>query len=148
MYRCLSTQYFVERVWGFEGGYEGLAQGKRVDLARMLRKKNIYAEGGTLLGTSRPKIPAPELADAVEREALDCLFVVGGDGTMRGAAALSEELQKRNSKCRVAVVPKTIDNDIPLLDQTFGFSQRHDSEKYHWDYHRVGAQGGPVADVG
>ena len=143
LYRCLCTQYFVERVWGFEGGYEGLAKGRRVDLARVLRKKNIYAEGGTLLGTSRPKIPAPELADAVEREALDCLFVVGGDGTMRGAAALSEELQKRNSKCRVAVVPKTIDNDIPLIDRSFGFDTAVTEAKRFIDVASVEARSFP-----
>ena len=143
LYRCLSMQYFVERVWGFEGGYEGLAQGKRVDLARMLRKKNIYAEGGTLLGTSRPKIPAPQLADAVEREGLDCLFVVGGDGTMRGAAALSEELQKRDSKCRVAVVPKTIDNDIPLIDRSFGFDTAVTAAKRFIDVASVEARSFP-----
>ena len=45
--------------------------------------------------------------------------MVGGDGTMRGAGRF--QTQKRNSKCRVAVVPKTIDNDIPLIDRSFGF---------------------------
>ena len=143
LYCCLSSQYHVDRVWGFEGGYEGLAKGKRVDLSRMLAKKNIYQEGGTLLGTSRPKIPAADLADAVEREELDCLFVVGGDGTMRGVAALSEELQKRDSKCRIAVVPKTIDNDIPLIDRSFGFDTAVTEAKKFIDVASVEARSFP-----
>ena len=79
LYRCLSTQYFVDKVWGFEGGYEGLAQGKRVDWP-VYCKKRISTQKEVRHWHLETEDPAPELADAVEREALDCLFVVGGDG--------------------------------------------------------------------
>ena len=62
---------------------------------------------------------------------------------MRGAAALSEELQKRNSKCRVAVVPKTIDNDIPLIDRSFGFDTAVTEAKKFIDVASVEARSFP-----
>ena len=48
-------------------------------------------------------------------------FHTGGDGTMRGANALCAELEARGSRCCVAVVPKTIDNDYSGIDFTFGY---------------------------
>ena len=62
---------------------------------------------------------------------------------MRGAAALSEELQKRDSKCRVAVVPKTIDNDIPLIDRSFGFDTAVTEAKRFIDVASVEARSFP-----
>ena len=58
---------------------------------------------------------APIAADA------DVVVAVGGDGTVRGAAKIANEVKKRGLAIAVAVVPKTIDNDVPLLDRTFGF---------------------------
>ena len=49
------------------------------------------------------------------------LFVIGGDGTLRGGAAINSEIRKRNLKKSVIGVPKTIDNDIMYLDKSFGF---------------------------
>jgi 6-phosphofructokinase 1 len=49
------------------------------------------------------------------------VFVIGGDGTHRGALALSKALKAKGVECAVSGVPKTIDKDIPLIDRTFGF---------------------------
>ena len=49
------------------------------------------------------------------------LYTIGGDGTFRGALAIHEEIQRRGVKIAVVGVPKTIDNDILLVDRTFGF---------------------------
>ena len=50
------------------------------------------------------------------------LFVIGGDGTMRGALAIAEESRRRRTRVAVVGIPKTIDNDIALTDQSFGFA--------------------------
>lgn len=55
------------------------------------------------------------------REQVSILFTIGGDGTLRGAAALCEEIARQGLKIGVVGVPKTIDNDIPLMDRSFGF---------------------------
>jgi 6-phosphofructokinase 1 len=57
----------------------------------------------------------------LERFGISLLFVIGGDGTLRGAAKIAEEAERRGLPLSVIGVPKTIDNDIPYLDQSFGF---------------------------
>ena len=50
------------------------------------------------------------------------VFVIGGDGTHRGVLALQKEIARRNQKIVICGVPKTIDNDIPVIDKSFGFT--------------------------
>jgi 6-phosphofructokinase 1 len=52
---------------------------------------------------------------------INLLFVVGGDGSMRGAMRIARVAKERGDKIAVVGVPKTIDNDIPLIDHSFGF---------------------------
>ncbi|CAN4090021.1 unnamed protein product [Withania somnifera] len=52
---------------------------------------------------------------------INMLFVLGGNGTHAGANAIHNECRKRRMKVAVVGVPKTIDNDIMLMDKTFGF---------------------------
>lgn len=49
------------------------------------------------------------------------LFVIGGDGSMRGAMQIVRVIGERGLRIAVVGIPKTIDNDIPLIDQSFGF---------------------------
>ncbi|KAL0330398.1 UNVERIFIED_CONTAM: ATP-dependent 6-phosphofructokinase [Sesamum radiatum] len=49
------------------------------------------------------------------------VYIIGGDGTQKGAAVIYEEIRKRGLKVVVAGIPKTIDNDIPVIDRSFGF---------------------------
>jgi 6-phosphofructokinase len=57
----------------------------------------------------------------VQARRLDMLFVLGGNGTHAGANAIHAECRKRKLKVSIVGVPKTIDNDILLMDKTFGF---------------------------
>ena len=52
---------------------------------------------------------------------LGILFTIGGDGTLRGAQAIAEEIEKRKLKIAIIGIPKTIDNDIAFVQQSFGF---------------------------
>ncbi len=61
------------------------------------------------------------MVDTLERMNIRLLFAIGGDGTLRGALAIHEEIQRRGVKIAVVGIPKTIDNDIPMVDRTFGF---------------------------
>jgi 6-phosphofructokinase 1 len=49
------------------------------------------------------------------------LFAIGGDGTLRGAHAIAEEVTRRGLELAVVGIPKTIDNDILFVQKTFGF---------------------------
>uniref|UniRef100_A0A7C4AG25 ATP-dependent 6-phosphofructokinase n=1 Tax=Fundidesulfovibrio putealis TaxID=270496 RepID=A0A7C4AG25_9BACT len=82
---------------------------------------DIHEFGGTVLGSSRgPQAPC-DIVDALERSNIAVLFVIGGDGTLKAARAIHEEVTKRGAKISVIGVPKTIDNDISLVTQSFGF---------------------------
>jgi 6-phosphofructokinase 1 len=64
-----------------------------------------------------PKI----IVDRLQELGVNVLFVVGGDGTIRGAIAVSRECERRRANISVIGVPKTIDNDIHFIDRSFGF---------------------------
>ena len=61
------------------------------------------------------------MVDTLERLKIGILFAIGGDGTLRGAQAIAEEAARRGLKISVIGIPKTIDNDISFVQQTFGF---------------------------
>jgi 6-phosphofructokinase 1 len=90
----------------------------------MLKPKNvkdIHKEGGTILGTSRGPQDNVKIIDTLERHNISILFVIGGDGTLRAAEELYHEISKRDLKISLVCVPKTIDNDIPFIQRSFGF---------------------------
>jgi 6-phosphofructokinase 1 len=61
------------------------------------------------------------MVDTLDRLNVGILFTIGGDGTLRGAHAIAEEIARRNLKISVIGVPKTIDNDISYVHKSFGF---------------------------
>jgi 6-phosphofructokinase 1 len=73
------------------------------------------------LGTSRGEQDPGEIVDGLERMSINILFVIGGDGTLRGAQRITRVIAERGDKIAVVGVPKTIDNDIMFIDQSFGF---------------------------
>lgn len=111
------AQYGVSEVLGVRGGYQGLVNG---DFFVLDDVEGWYAMGGTALTTSRGKRDPAAMAKVLEEHEVEALFVVGGDGTMRGARAICAALGDE-SPVKVVAVPKTIDNDIPLIDKSFGF---------------------------
>ena len=118
-------------IYGFENGYQGLIYSK----FRMLTGRDfsgILTKGGTMLGTSRTPFktirePDAEGLDKVQamkqtyyKLQLDCLVILGGNGTHKTANLLHEE------GLNVVTLPKTIDNDIWGTDMTFGFQSAVD----------------------
>jgi 6-phosphofructokinase 1 len=83
--------------------------------------RDINNDGGTILGSSRGAQDPDEMVDSLLIHDVDVLFVIGGDGSMRGAMALVERIDQRDLHIAVVGVPKTIDNDLPYTDQSFGF---------------------------
>ncbi len=81
----------------------------------------IHQFGGTFLGSSRGPQPAEDIVDALERMNVNILFMIGGDGTMKAAQGICEEIANRNLKISVIGIPKTIDNDISCISKSFGF---------------------------
>jgi len=119
----LFHHYGVRTVFGFRYGYEGLApRHGHVPLELTPESvRDIHEKGGTILGSSRGPQDICEMVDTLERMNIGLLFAIGGDGTLRGAQAMAEEIERRRLKIAVIGIPKTIDNDICYVEQSFGF---------------------------
>lgn len=119
----LANHYGVSDVVGFRYGFAGLIPDRAWPVLALTPEKvyGINEQGGTMLGTSRGAQDPEVMADQLMRLGVDILFVVGGDGSMRGAAAIADVLRGRGMPIGVIGVPKTIDNDIPYIGQSFGF---------------------------
>ncbi|MEW6238173.1 MAG: ATP-dependent 6-phosphofructokinase [Candidatus Omnitrophota bacterium] len=123
----LHHHYGVPAIYGIPFGYLGLVE--RSKLAPMPLTPDLVEnwpmQGGTALGSSRGPQPIGEMADYMAARGINILFAVGGDGTQRGALALSQEIKKRGLDIAVVGVPKTIDNDIAYLEKSFGFESAY-----------------------
>ena len=122
--RCLNTRYGVKTVKGYRFGYHGFfaEEGyEPIELDRYLIDE-IHKIGGTYLGTSRGGGQrVEEIVDCLERDGINMLFIIGGDGTQRGSYDIACEVEKRGLKRAVVGVPKTVDNDLMFIDRSFGF---------------------------
>jgi 6-phosphofructokinase 1 len=121
---CLYHSYGARTVYGFQYGYEGLTfrcGHEPLELTPTLVGR-IHEQGGTILGSSRGNQDVGEMVDTLERMNIGILFTVGGDGTLRGASAIAEEIKSRELKIAVIGIPKTIDNDISHIQRSFGFA--------------------------
>ena len=119
----LWTRYGVTKIFGFRYGYQGLVQrqGHTPITFKPESVKQIHLLGGSILGSSRGNQSVGEMVDTLEEMGVDILFVVGGDGSLKGAQAIADEIERRGLKKAVVGIPKTIDNDIQFLDKSFGF---------------------------
>jgi 6-phosphofructokinase 1 len=119
----LFNRYGVKRIIGIRYGFEGFIPKYGHEIIELSpdEVEDIHMRGGSILGTSRGPQDVGEIVDSLERLNISILFTIGGDGTLRGAQAITEEISKRNLKIAVGAIPKTIDNDINLIDKSFGF---------------------------
>jgi 6-phosphofructokinase 1 len=119
----LYYRYGIKRILGIRYGYEGLISEYNHEVVEMTAPmvSEIHLSGGTFLGSSRGNQDVSKMVDTLEILNINVLFCIGGDGTLRGAHAIHEEIKTRNLKIAVAGIPKTIDNDIDLIQKSFGF---------------------------
>lgn len=129
--KTLYETYSEIEIYGILEGYKGLIYGNYKKM-KPSDFSGILTEGGTIIGTSRQpfklmSVPDPDGLDKVkamkatyQKLKLDCLVVLGGNGTHKTANLLSQE------GLNVVTLPKTIDNDIWGTDMTFGFQSAVD----------------------
>jgi len=82
---------------------------------------SIHLKGGTMLGTSRGGADICRIVRRLDLWGLNMLFVLGGNGGNAAANAIQEECERQGVVCSVIAVPKSIDNDILIVDKCFGF---------------------------
>jgi len=119
----LSYGYGINKIHGIKYGLQGFISKYRHPLVALTPEvvSNIHELGGTILGSSRGEQPIDQIVDLLERQNINILFVIGGDGSLRAAEKIGEEITTRGVKIGVAAVPKTIDNDISFVHRSFGF---------------------------
>lgn len=122
--RCLYNRYGVRRIRGVRFGFKGFFPEYGFDTIDLNPDlvDDIHKTGGSFLGTSRGGGDrVTDIVDAIEALNMNMLFIVGGDGTQRGALEVAEEVEKRGLKVSIVGVPKTVDNDLIFIQKSFGF---------------------------
>ena len=120
----LHWQYGVKNIYGFRYGYLGLTPNAPAEpiLLTPDTVKDIHVRGGDILSSSRGPQNSDTMVDTLVKMNIGILFVIGGDGTLHGARELVKAIKKRKLNISIIGIPKTIDNDISGIEQSFGFS--------------------------
>ena len=119
----LHHNYNIAATIGIRFGLQGFIPSYGYDPVELTPRavSDIHEFGGTVLGSSRGHQKPSDIVDSLERLNVSVLFIIGGDGTMKAAKVIRDEIAKRGDKISVIGVPKTIDNDINFVTQSFGF---------------------------
>lgn len=119
----LHHRYRVRHIYGIRYGLQGFIPEFGHPVMELTPDKvvHIHEMGGSILGSSRGPQDIEAIVDCLERMNIGILFMIGGDGTLKAASCIVEEIKKRKTKISVIGVPKTIDNDIYRLAKSFGF---------------------------
>ncbi|MCG6533965.1 MAG: ATP-dependent 6-phosphofructokinase, partial [Syntrophales bacterium LBB04] len=119
----LYYRYGVKNIVGIKYGFKGLIPGYGYDVKELTPDivKDIHTVGGSILSSSRGREDIGEIVDALKRMNIDIFFCIGGDGSMRATEGIAEEIRRRKLNIAVVGIPKTIDNDLNLIQRSFGF---------------------------
>ena len=119
----LYYRYEVNQIIGIQYGFAGFIDSYNYPVVELTPDSvdTIHLFGGTVLGSSRGAQNMAAIVDKLSELNVDILFCIGGDGTLRGAHAIHEEILRRKLNICIAGIPKTIDNDINMIDKSFGF---------------------------
>ena len=119
----LKFDYGVTNVFGIRYGYAGLnpRYGYEPKMLDPDVVDTVHEAGGTILGSSRGQQPADVMVDTMVRMNINVLFCIGGDGSLRCASDIADEVARRGLKISVVGIPKTVDNDLMFVGRSFGF---------------------------
>uniref|UniRef100_A0ACD5VJR6 Uncharacterized protein n=1 Tax=Avena sativa TaxID=4498 RepID=A0ACD5VJR6_AVESA len=116
----LSHMYNVNDIFAIQNGYKGFYSSNYLPMTPK-SVNDIHKRGGTVLGSSRGGHDTNKIVDNIQDRGINQVYIIGGDGTQKGAYEIFKEIRRRGLKVAVAGIPKTIDNDIAVIDKSFGF---------------------------
>ncbi|MCA9395567.1 MAG: ATP-dependent 6-phosphofructokinase [Candidatus Omnitrophica bacterium] len=119
----LHYRYGVKEILGIPYGYQGLDEKYGHPIRKLTPESvsSIHYFGGSILYSSRGSQDPEVMVETLQKNNINMLFTIGGDGTQRGALALASIAERKNYPISIVGIPKTIDNDILFIDQSFGF---------------------------
>ena len=120
----LHFNYEVPEVYGIQWGFKGFYDNPAKNWVKLTPAsvKNVHKFGGTMLGSSRGGFNKDKILDEIHARGVNQVYIIGGDGTHRGINELIKRAMERRMVVSFVGIPKTIDNDIPLIDSSFGFN--------------------------
>jgi 6-phosphofructokinase 1 len=142
----LYYRYGVQNIIGIKYGFQGFIPKYRHDVIELLPEgvKDIHAIGGSILSSSRGRQDVGEIVNALKRMNIEILFCIGGDGTMRAVECITDEITKRSLNISIIGIPKTIDNDLNLIQKTFGYDTAISEAVKAIECAHVEAKGAPM----
>ena len=117
---ALRYNYGVAEIYGIKWGFLGFTKKDCWVKLNPDDVKEIHLLGGTVLGTSRSGFDGEEISKQLIKNNINMVFFIGGDGTHRGIKELSKILKEKKKKIILVGIPKSIDNDMPIIDKSFG----------------------------
>ena len=117
---ALRYNYGVAEIYGIKWGFLGFTKKEcwvKLDPEDI---KEIHLLGGTVLGTSRSGFDGESISKEIIKRNINMIFFIGGDGTHRGIKELSKIFKEKKKKIILVGIPKSIDNDMPVIDKSFG----------------------------
>lgn len=133
VYRAAKSRKAIDTVYGALYGIEGIIKDNLVNLNEQLPSKDIENDliqtPSAALGSCRYKLPSIEedaavyekIRATVEKYDIGAIFYIGGNDSMDTVNKLSKYFASIGSRVRVMGVPKTIDNDLCMMDHTPGY---------------------------
>jgi 6-phosphofructokinase 1 len=142
----LYYRYEVQNIIGIKYGFQGFIPKYKHEVIPLSPDivKDIHAIGGSILSSSRGRQDIGDIVNALKRMNIDILFCIGGDGTMRAVEYLTGEITKRSINISAIGVPKTIDNDLNLIQKTFGYDTAISEAVKAIECAHVEAKGAPM----
>jgi len=128
--------YGCKDIYGIVGGYKGVMEPEKWLKLTPKYVEEMHVKGGSFLVSDRGNPPHLDMAKMYQKHGINQVYIIGGDGTAKGAMQTYEQMlgprpgkgykgvdlmQAIDHGCSMCSIPKTIDNDIPVLDFTFGF---------------------------
>lgn len=126
----LEHLYDVKEIYGIQYGYSGFLKYNMIELDSNA-VDGIQHESGSMLGTSRGELDVDKVASRIMDHKINQLYVIGGDGTHKGAYKICKYFEENNSEYDLSLIciPKTIDNDLSIIDKSFGYDTAVDKAK-------------------
>eukprot|EP00903_Cladosiphon_okamuranus_P007572 g7346.t1 len=114
--------YKADKVFGIRGGFAGFydEETPAVELTPE-GVEFLQHQPGSFLGSSRGGFDLEKIIKFLVDNQVNQLYIIGGDGTHRGALRIATECMQRGLNISVTGIPKTIDNDLDIIDRSFGF---------------------------
>eukprot|EP00612_Vaucheria_litorea_P003983 CAMPEP_0171462748 /NCGR_PEP_ID=MMETSP0945-20130129/6655_1 /TAXON_ID=109269 /ORGANISM="Vaucheria litorea, Strain CCMP2940" /LENGTH=443 /DNA_ID=CAMNT_0011989323 /DNA_START=138 /DNA_END=1469 /DNA_ORIENTATION=- len=119
----LKNIYKVNKIYGIQGGWGGFHDEEKpyIDLYSASNLQFLQHRAGSILGCATGGFDLEKIMTFIEENEINQLYAIGGDGTQRGAHKIAAECMFKGLNVSVTGIPKSIDNDIDLLDRSFGF---------------------------